>query len=245
MSQSIARMHCPNCTKEMTAMTLEGHFVPPITFQVCAPCQSFWFEMFKALQLAPASTLQLMKFIGENSSQPRPQTAGTLRCPQCGDRLKLTHDWQRNSRFNYWRCDQEHGQFISFLDFLREKDFIHPISRDQLAELKKTMQTVNCSNCGAPIDLNKDSTCTSCGSPICMLDMAQPQRMIQQLKDAGSAPRWMTDPTVALDLAKTMLIADSPSNYYHSGFGREWHDDAASHGLVEAGVRAVARWLMK
>lgn len=238
-------MNCPNCNDPMSPMTLDGNLVPPITFHVCAKCQFFWFAMFKVLQLAPASTLQLMKFIGENSSQPRPQMIGTLRCPECGDHLKPTHDWQRNTRFNYWRCEQEHGQFISFLDFLREKDFIHPISYAQLAELKKTMQVVNCSNCGAPIDLNKDSTCQSCGSPICMLDMAQPQRMIEQLKDAGAAPRWMTDPSVALDLAKTMLISDHSSAYYHHGFGPDWHEDASAHGLVEAGIRAVARWLGK
>jgi len=78
-----------------------------------------------------------------------------------------------------------------------------------------------------------------------MLDMSQPQKMIEQLQQAGDKPRWMQDPSVALDLAKVMLIADSPSDYYHSGFGREWHEDASSHGLVEAGLKAVARWLMK
>jgi hypothetical protein len=229
----------------MKQMTVDGHFGPEISFYVCAPCQSFWFEMFKALQLAPSATLQLMKFIGENSSQPRPTMAEILRCPDCGSTLKLTHDWQRNTKFNYWRCEREHGQFISFLDFLREKDFIHPISREQIAELKKTMQTVNCSNCGAPIDLNKDSACRSCDSPICMLDMAQPQRLIEQLQHAGDKPKWMQDPTQALNMSKVMLISSSPSDYYHSGFGAEWHEDASVHGLVEAGLKAVTRWLSK
>ena len=238
-------MDCPNCTNEMTSMTVNGQLGRPLSFSVCVPCQSFWFEMFKALQLGPASTLQLMKFIGDNSLAAKPKSAALKRCPQCGDQLLLTHDWQRNTKFNYWRCPQDHGQFTSFLDFLREKDFIHPISREQLTELRKTMQVVNCSNCGAPIDLNKDSVCSHCGSPICMLDMSQPQRMIEQLQSAGDKPRWMQDPSVALDLAKTMLINASPSDYYHSGFGREWHDDASAHGLVEAGLMAVARWLVK
>jgi hypothetical protein len=228
----------------MKQMTVDGHFGPEINFYVCAPCQSFWFEMFKALQLAPSSTLQLIKFIGENSSQPRPKMAEVMLCPDCGSTLKLTHDWQRNTKFNYWRCDKEHGQFISFLDFLREKDFIHPVSKEQIAELKKTMQTVNCSNCGAPIDLNKDSVCLSCGSPICMLDMSQPQRMIEQLQRAGDKPPWMQYPKIALDMANVALSADR-SGDYHSGFGADVQDDAAAHGLVEAGLRAVARWLGK
>lgn len=238
-------MRCPNCRNEMKEMTLDSQHGPPISFYVCAPCQSFWFEMFKALQLAPSSTLQLMKFIGGNSSQARPKMAEILRCPDCGSTLKLTHDWQRNTKFNYWRCEQEHGQFISFLDFLREKDFIHPIPKEQIAELKKTIQTVNCSNCGAPIDLNKGSICQSCGSPICMLDMSQPQKMIEQLQKAGDKPRWMQDPNVALDMAKVMLMNNSPSDYYHSGFGTQWHDDASAFGLVAAGLLAVGRWLTK
>lgn len=226
-------------------MTLDSQLGTPVSFAVCAPCQSFWFEMFRSLQLSTASTLKLMKFIGENSSAAKPQSAPVKRCPECQGQLLLTHDWQRNSKFNYWRCANEHGRFISFLDFLREKDFIHPVTHEQLAHLKKTMQTVNCSNCGAPIDLNKDSACTHCGSPICMLDMTQPQKMIEQLQKAGAKPPWMQDPSIALDLAKVMVKGDSPAMYYHQDLGPGWHDDASAFGLVQAGLLTVAGWLVK
>ena len=92
--------------------------------------------MFKSLQLAPASTLKLMKFIGENSSFAETPAAEVLRCPICQDKLLLTHDWQRNTPFTYWRCDKEHGHFIGFFDFLREKDYIRPLSPQQIAKLR-------------------------------------------------------------------------------------------------------------
>ena len=51
-------------------------------------------------------------------------------------------------------------------DFLREKNFVRPLSADQLTALRQNVQSVNCSNCGAPIDLAKTSACGHCGSPL-------------------------------------------------------------------------------
>src|SRR2546430_2012627 len=106
-------MKCPNCAADMNQMSLEGVLGSPVDFSVCTNCQAFWFEMFKTLQLSPASTLQLMKFIGEHSISGKTQMASELRCPQCRGRLRPTQDWQRNTKFNYWRCEKEHGRFIT------------------------------------------------------------------------------------------------------------------------------------
>src|SRR5437764_641337 len=95
----------------------------------------------------------------------------SLHCPTCGVQLRLTHDRQRNTAFTYWRCDAGHGRFTPFVDFLREKDFIKPLSPQQLAELRRSVQTIHCANCGAPIDLTRDSTCGHCGAALSMLDL--------------------------------------------------------------------------
>ena len=78
-----------------------------------------------------------------------------------------------------------------------------------------------------------------------MLDMAQPQRMIEQLQKAGAKPPWMQDPEIAADLAKEMVSSDAQSMYYHKDLGPDWHEDASAFGLVEAGLLAVASWLAK
>ncbi len=53
------------------------------------------------------------------------------------------------------RCPGRHGRLITFFNFLREKNFIRPLSAAQIEELRQNVRTVNCSNCGAPIDLAK------------------------------------------------------------------------------------------
>ena len=62
---------------------------------------------------------------------------------------------QRATRFSYLHCPNDHGRLTTFFDFLREKDFIRPLTAEQLQELRQNVQTVNCSNCGAPIDVTR------------------------------------------------------------------------------------------
>ena len=113
-----------------------------------------------------------------------------MRCPRCQGRLLLTHDIQRTTPFQYWRCDGGHGRLMTYIDFLREKDFVKPLTPQQLDELRQNIQTINCSNCGAAIDLAKDSLCAHCGSAVSMLDLGQMARTIGQLQTAaaGRAP---------------------------------------------------------
>ena len=60
---------------------------------------------------------------------------------------------QRNTRFEYLRCPNGHGRLTTFVEFLKEKDFIRPLSARQIAELRESLQTINCSSCGAAVDL--------------------------------------------------------------------------------------------
>ena len=231
-------MKCPGCASEMTDMSLEGRLGSPVEFDVCTACQAFWFDMYKSPQLSSGSTLQLMKFISDHPPTGALSKAENLRCPRCGGRLLLTHDIGRASKFTYWRCEQEHGRFIGFVDFLREKDFIHPLSPQQIKELRQNVQIVNCSNCGAPIDLAVGSVCEHCGSPLSILDMKQPQRLLQELKGAQhpiDEKRLMFDLTMAKLEGETSLsvLRGEP----------DWIKDVSTTGLVHACLSAVARWI--
>ena len=130
---------------------------------------------------------------------------------------------------------------MGFLDFLREKNFIRQLSPQQIHELRQNIQIVNCSNCGAAIDLAAGSTCAHCGSPISMLDMKQPQEMLAQLQQAAE-PRPM-DPNPGLNLMLAKHEADVLFAPLEAGPG--WWKEASSSGLVQAGLNAVARWLAK
>jgi uncharacterized paraquat-inducible protein A len=225
----------------MTALTLDGRLGAHLTINVCASCQAFWFDQYESLQLSPGSTLKLMKFIGEHSSPVKPPLPDLLRCPRCATQLRLAHDLQRNMPFSYWRCGNEHGRFIGFFEFLKEKNFIHPLSPQQIEQLRQNIQFVNCSNCGASIDLESDSVCPYCHSPISMLDMKQPQQLLAQLKQAAE-PR-PVDPALPMKLTQAKL--ETETSLAPLGRGPEWWSDARSFGLVQAGLNAVTRWLNK
>ena len=234
-------MDCPNCTAEMTNMMLADRVGGPVEIDICANCHAFWFDKYESLKLSAGSTLRLMKFIGESSTAGKAPFSETMSCPRCRGQLKVTHDLQRSTRFSYFRCPNDHGRFIRFFEFLREKNFIKPLSAEQVDVLRQSVQTVNCSNCGAPIDLSKSSSCTHCGSALSMLDMKQSEKLLKELKDAAE-PKPI-DPDLALKLAWAKREAELP-------FGRQsnaglWDDLNSASGLVEDGLDAVARWLNK
>jgi uncharacterized paraquat-inducible protein A len=113
---------------------------------------------------------------------------------------------------------------IRFFDFLKEKNFIRPMSAAQIEDLRKNVRSVNCSNCGAPIDLAESSACTHCGSAISMLDMNQAQQTLNQLQQAA-VPRPI-DPALPLELERAKREVNPPD-------------------LVQDVIAAVAKWLTK
>ena len=222
-------MICPGCAAEMTSLSLDGQVGTRVQIDQCERCRAFWFDGYESLQLAPGSTLKLFHLMSGQASTGR-GFAGVSGCPRCRRPLARTHDRQRATPFEYWRCEQGHGRFIAYLDFLKEKDFIRPLTGEQLNELRQNVQTVNCSNCGAPIDLLHESTCTHCGSPLSILDLPHMQAVVDRLQAAGQ-PRPI-DPMLPFRLEQ----AKRESEKRMGGAGA-----ASSDGLVEAGLRAFAQ----
>jgi Zn-finger nucleic acid-binding protein len=234
-------MDCPNCTVEMTSMALHGHQGTSVAIDLCAVCQAFWFDRHESLKLAPVSTLELMKFIGENAAPANGTFSRALRCPRCSNTLKPTNDLQRSTRFSYWRCDSQHGRFIRFFDFLREKDFIRPLTPLQIAELRQHVHSVNCSNCGAPVDLGSGTACLHCKTPLSMLDMKQSAAILKQLGDAA-VPR-PVDPAMPIALARARRDVETLFGGLETD--TRWWSDVSSSGLVEAGLGIFARWIAR
>jgi hypothetical protein len=203
----------------MERLTLDAVLGAKLDVDVCTQCRAFWFEPFETLHLTPASTLELFKLIA--SAGPGGAFPSSSHCPACGAELILTHDRQRNTPFTYWRCDAGHGRFTPFVDFLREKDFIKPLSPQQVAELRKSVQSIHCANCGAPIDLTRDSACAHCGAALAMLDMGK----------IASLPA----PTTA---------HARPTRLDHADIGALFaYEDPSELSLIDIGLRAVAKWL--
>jgi Zn-finger nucleic acid-binding protein/DNA-directed RNA polymerase subunit RPC12/RpoP len=232
-------MNCSNCSAEMISMDVEAHLSAPLTIDLCSACQGLWFDKYESLKLSPASTLKLMKWIGEHPAGGKITYSNAMKCPRCSSTLRNTNDIQRSTRFSYWRCPQDHGRFIRFFEFLKEKDFIRPLSAEQIADLKLSVQSVNCSSCGAPIDLAATSTCTHCGAALSMLDMRQPQQMIAELQKAAE-PKPI-DPDLPLKLAEAKRLAEA--QFGPDGASINWSNGISGSGLVHAGLNALAHWM--
>ena len=210
-----------------------------INVDVCTRCEAFWFERHEDLGLTPASTLQLMKLIGDNSSSPKPALPDRLMCPHCGSSLTLAHNMSRNVHFVYWQCPSQHGHYISFFDFLKEKNFIRPLSPVELGRLRETIQEVHCSNCGASVSLQKNSTCPYCHSPISILDLHEQQQMVEQLKGAVDADAKHVD--LALPLKLAMVKAEASNYSFEDRAADWWADPGTTRDLVVGALKDIGR----
>jgi hypothetical protein len=230
----MSTMQCPGCAAQMTALTLDGHLGTKVELDLCPACQVIWFDHRESLRLSPGATLQLFRTIAERKQMSPPPLKDPLKCPRCDLRLLLTNDRQRNTPFRYRRCAREHGRLITFFDFLREKDFVRPLSAQQLVELRAHEQMVNCSNCGAPIDLAHASACAHCSTPLSMLDLNQIGAMAEHLRQAEEASKTI-DPHLPDRVA-----------HEHALFQALRAEAAAArpqtNGLVEMGLRALSDW---
>jgi Transcription factor zinc-finger len=169
-----------------------------VELDICYDCQGIWFDPFESSQLSPAAILELFEAIGKQAAPGRP-LAMSCACPTCHHSLSLTHDFERTNRITYFRCPAGHGRFSTFMQFLREKNFVRTLSPAEVNRLRAVVAQVRCSSCGAPIDLGRDVECSYCHAPISILDADAVTHTIAELKAAtGPRPTGIT-PTEAMN----------------------------------------------
>jgi hypothetical protein len=224
----------------MHEQALEDRNGRPLSIDLCRPCQVFWFDTHESPSLTPGSTLALFRLIGEQVTRTEAPAADTPACPRCRARLRRVHDMQRTTRFEYLKCPRDHGRLTTFFNFLREKDFIRPLTPAQIAELRQHVQTVNCSNCGGAVDLARGTSCAYCRSPVSMLDLKQAEQLVAQLQNAERA-RDTVDPSLPLDLARARR--ETEATFAMLEQDPAWWREVSADGLVGAGLRTLARWM--
>lgn len=224
-------MDCPSCRAPMDPRTFDAMYGRTVTIDICGTCTGIWFDRLESLQLTPGAVLGLFKVIHDRRRDPAPAPE-TARCPRCGARLAEATDMQRSTRFHYLRCPADHGRFITFFEFMREKNFVRPLSGAEIAELKKRISVVHCSSCGAPVDLERSATCGYCRTPISMLDPAQVERAVQALQ-AAETKRSTIDPQWPARLMIDRLMVERAMPEPVGGGA------PLSLGLMDAGLRAL------
>ncbi|MGE3843419.1 MAG: zf-TFIIB domain-containing protein [Vicinamibacterales bacterium] len=236
---------CSNCRAPLTRQTFDGMYGRSVDVDICEGCQGLWFDDMEALRLSPRGTLSLLKLIHRASPERRPLHE-RLTCPRCNLTLSRCVDQQRTTKFQYHRCARGHGRFMTFFHFLRARNFVRNLTPREFSELKANVRAhlvqVNCSNCGAPLDLDHADACQFCRAPISALDPEQMQQTIAAL-EAADANQRSIDPTLPLNLMLERLkverlfreanqVGPRPSGAAVSPLN-------AGQGLVEAGVALV------
>lgn len=224
----------------MTTQAVEGYagIGHPIEVNSCASCNLFWFDESPS-GITPRAVLGLFQYIGEAGAANNP-LASNFSCPRCQHGLVFIHDLQRATRFTYWRCPGDHGQLITFGQFLAEKNFIRPPSAEELAKLRATVRQVNCSQCGGPIDLQTDTACPHCGAAIALIDADGVAKALHDLAASGAAPpsQAVAPTTSTLGDAQLNALFDMERIREHEG----------SHDLLAIGAAAIGTlvggWLL-
>jgi DNA-directed RNA polymerase subunit RPC12/RpoP len=164
-----------------------------LSLDLCFDCQVIWFDQYESTQLAPGAVIELFRLIHEQRDRMMRPLGERPACPRCSRALTLTHDLQRSNRITYYRCEQGHGRLSSFMQFLREKNFVRSLTGPEIAKLRERVVQVRCSGCGAPVDLSRDTVCGYCRSPIAVLDADAVTKAVAELSSA-EARRTTLDP---------------------------------------------------
>jgi hypothetical protein len=189
---------CPSCSSPMQRQSFARKPMGSVDLDLCFGCQAIWFDQHESAQLTPGAVLDLFRTIHEHSGAPARPLADRMRCLVCNGALKLTHDIQRTNRISYYRCAESHGRFTTFFQFLREKNFVRSLTIGEIEQLKVHVSQVRCSNCGGPVNVERDAACSYCRSPISILDADAVSRTLAELSEQEQR-RKHVDPHAAVD----------------------------------------------
>jgi hypothetical protein len=165
----------------MEAVPLEGTYRGPMTIDVCTACRGFWFDAGEQFRLTPAATLLLVRRVEASRDRPRQRVGTRLACPRCSLALGLTYDLVHDDKYRYFRCPDHHGIFMPFFEFLRSQNLVRGLTPQEVDALKQKVVSINCSSCGAPIDLQTQTKCASCGSSLAIVDLDHLDDALRQL----------------------------------------------------------------
>jgi Zn-finger nucleic acid-binding protein len=201
-------MNCPACKSTTVEQGFEGSRGARILLDVCPTCHGLWFDPRESMQLSSAGVLQLFRQMhGRRDGHHRLQEP--LPCPRCRATLERAHDMSRGNRFQYFRCPNEHGHFITFFQLLREKGIVRSLNPRELSELKQHVERIQCSDCGEAISLGRDSACPRCHAPVCILDPKALGSRLEELKPAAAlAAGAVVAPAVAAQILMDQMKLD-------------------------------------
>lgn len=201
-----------------------------VAVDLCDACHALWFDAHESVQLTPGAIIELFREVDAAPAAARRAIPASLKCPRCRATLAQTQDLRHATRFSYWRCPKGHGRFTPFVQFLREKDFIRPLTTAEIERLRAHVRTIRCSGCGAPVDLAREMVCGFCRSPVEALDPAAVATTLKVLGDAEVRRRRVDVDALADAMLAPRRASPGPAS------DQRVTGTSASADLISAGV---------
>ncbi|MGM9482449.1 zf-TFIIB domain-containing protein [Roseateles sp. NT4] len=225
---------CPSCGDAMQLRTLPAHHGASVDIDFCFACHGIWFDHQENLKLAPEAIATVFREMHRHQGEPRHPLKARLSCAQCRSTLVQGFDIVRSGRYITHRCPQQHGRFSSFSSFMIEKGFVRQLTRPEIADIAAKVGTINCSNCGAPVDLRKEDACSHCRSALSLLDpQAVEQALAGYAKAAakGPTPEGVADALAMLARDRARAERESRQSGYRPEIGSVYAVDLVAVGL--------------
>ncbi|WP_306603321.1 zf-TFIIB domain-containing protein [Azonexus sp.] len=176
---------CPSCRQAAEKHSFERKLGGKVVLDLCFPCQGIWFDENESVQITPGGIIELFRLIHEHRDNQRLPLSSQLHCPRCNERLLHGLDIVKpGGKFNYHRCLQQHGRFITFGQFMIEKGFVRQLTRVEVNTLATQVGSVHCTGCGAPVDIRTDHACRHCGAAIAILDRTAIEQALARYQHA-------------------------------------------------------------
>ncbi len=197
-------VRCPGCGQKTVLERYEAHYGRTVEVDVCHACNGLWFDPREAQALTADSTVELLRSMRGRQESARAPQLDAHACPRCRAALKPTMDRVKGQVVTYLACPAGCGRFTTFFQFLREKHFVRDASAEQLAALKAAVKQVDCSNCGAPVDLARGTACAHCAAPVSFLATAPLDALLSQA--AVRAPEPAEHEAAAAEVARLLGV---------------------------------------
>lgn len=201
----VKTIFCPSCRQKMDILPLESRTGQPLEIDLCYHCHGIWFDGTESTQLSPQSVLRLFKELALHKDDPHSILSEKMRCPRCRGALVRGSDRTKSGPYVVYRClANRDGRFSSFSSFMVEKGFVRHLNNTEITALANSVKVINCSSCGASVDLRKDHACPYCRSAFSLLDPDAVEKALARYKIQGQA-------SVLAAQAETGVDSDSPA----------------------------------
>jgi hypothetical protein len=218
----------------MDRFAADGVYGVAIELDLCFPCHVMWLDDRESIHLSPKGTFALFEILHEHRDDPRQAIGKKLACVRCMRPLALAHDIGKFGRLSYYACPGKHGRLTPFSEFLKEKQFVRELSPMEQNHVRAQLRQVQCSSCGAPVDLAKAFQCDHCGSPIAVLDADAVQKTLHQLEHAKEK-RSGGDPAAREARARALAAMESlrtrPEKLWEGGRPRMLNITSGDSGI--------------